>query len=250
MKTSNTIIISALVFLVVALFVYDYQLKEEYTSGRYKDPYRDFTTLNFKDFDAVDVKSTTVLNVKFMQGPFKVMADTAMLKNIMIKQNGHQLTIRSVFNQTDNYNANPYLVYIWCPKLKELNADAVYTANNKLTVDTALTDYWHSRQNLVEGFTEDSLTLVQHFGSGIILSGNHINALTVTAGTGEKSNSKTSILKNNHIGQASFEILNASRLLLDGQSIQNLQYHLADSANLTFTGAVQNTISNAKPYHK
>ena len=79
MKTSNKLILAALLLVLISLFGYDYLLKEAYVSGRYKDPYRDFATLKFKNFDTVDIVSSTAANVKFVQGPFSVRIDTNFL---------------------------------------------------------------------------------------------------------------------------------------------------------------------------
>ncbi len=51
MKTSNKFLFAAIVLTLLSLVVYDILLKAAYKSGNYADPYKDFVTLNFKDFD-------------------------------------------------------------------------------------------------------------------------------------------------------------------------------------------------------
>ncbi len=250
MKTSNKLIVTALILIVVSLFGYDYLLKQEYLSGNYKNPYRDFVEMKFHDFDSVDVKSSTAINVKFVQGPYKVLADTNILNNLLIKQEGHTLSIAGTFKQNENFSRSTYILLVSCPNLKLINASAVFKSDNKQVIDTATQDSWNMRRNLVEGFTQDSLTINQSYGSCVILSKNHFKVLTATVGIAPFSGSEIKILNNNTIQQASMNILNRSQLLFDGKSIQNLNYHLADSAKMIITGAAKNLLPNAKSYSK
>jgi hypothetical protein len=250
MKTSNKLIAVVVFLILVSLLVYNYQLKAEYTSGRYKNPYRNFTTLKLKDFDAVDINSTTAANVKLVQGPFSVRVDSAALEYVNIKQQGNRLKINADFARDFRYNYNSYVVVISCPKLTEVTANAAYTANNKQVIDTVYQEQWNMHQNLVEGFKQDSLSVRQTYGSSILFSGNHIRAFNAVTGTDAGSGSKITILDNNKFQDATIDILNQSRLQLNGNSVLNLKYHLADSARMIATGAAQTIINNSKPLLK
>ncbi len=225
-------------------------LKAEYVSGSYKDPYGNYITLKFKDFDTVDVNSTSAVNVKFVQGPFSVRVDNDALDFTKIKQQGNRLKIDAAFKGDYINNRNPYIVVISCPKLTQVNTNAIFKAGNKQIIDTILREDWRMRQNLIEGFTEDSLSTRQYYGSSIILSGNHIRVLDAVLGLNPRSFSKMVILKNNLFQQATIDVLNRSKILLDGKTIQNLKYHLADSAQMILTGAAQNIVNNPNPKQK
>ncbi len=242
MKTSNKLVLAAVLLLVLSLLAFDYLIRSEYLSGSYKNPYKDFVTLKFKDFDKVDINSSTAANVKFVQGPFSVMVDTNALEYVRIKQQGDRLQINAAFESNYLYNPHPYIVFIACPKLSEVNTNAIYTAGNKQAIDTILREEWNMRQNLIEGFKEDSLSIRQTYGSSIIISGNRIRVLNAAVGSDAGSESKITILENNQLQYATLDILNRSKFLLDGKSIQNLKYHLADSARLILTGAAQNIL--------
>ncbi|HTE02030.1 MAG TPA: hypothetical protein VK668_22230 [Mucilaginibacter sp.] len=250
MKTSSKLIAVAAFLILVSLLVYNYQLKAEYASGRYKNPYRNFVTLKLKDFDAVDINSTTAANVKLVQGPFSVRIDSAALEYVNIKQQGNRLKINADFVRDFRYNYNPYIIVISCPKLSEVTTNAAYIANRKQVIDTMYSGEWNMRQNLVEGFTQDSLSVHQTYGSAIIFSGNHIRAFNAVTGTDAGSGPKITILDNNKFQSATIDILNKSQLQLNGNSVQNLKYHLADSARMITTGAAQTTINNSKPLLK
>jgi hypothetical protein len=48
MKTSNKLVIAAIIVVLLSLVGYDYLLKGAYVSGKYKDPYNTFVGLKFK----------------------------------------------------------------------------------------------------------------------------------------------------------------------------------------------------------
>jgi hypothetical protein len=252
MKTSNRLIVAAIVLLVGALFAYDQMLKNEYLSGRYKDLYKDFKSLSFKDFDAVDLPSSTASNVKFIQGPYSVKIAPGALNYTTVKQTGNRLQIQSSFKGSYNYNGFDYILVISCPKLTEINASAVYKKyrGTQVYVDTAVRDDWHMRQVLIEGFNEDSISVKQNYGSTVVLSNNHIRALNAVVGISDSSGSKFIINKNNQINNAKINVLNRSSFILYGKAVQNLNYQLADSAKIMFDGAAQTIINPSKPKQK
>jgi hypothetical protein len=252
MKTSSKLVFAAVILLVLALIAYDSLLKTEYLSGKYKDIYRDYKTLNFKDFDAADLPSSTASNVKFIQGPFSVRIDPEALRYSSVKQKGNRLRVEANFNSNYENNSFDYLLIISCPKLTEVNVSAFYRKykGTQTYIDTTVKDDWHMRQVLIEGFNEDSISVKQNYGSTIELSGNHFRALKAVIGTSDSSGSKLIIRNNNQIKQANISVLNRATLMLDGKPIQNLNYQLADSAKMIFTGDAQNMINNSKPHQK
>ena len=242
MKTSNKLIIVAFIMLLSAIVAYDYLIKVEYDSGRYKDPYNNFATLKFKNFDKVDVRSTSAVNVKFVQGPFNVKVDSSALEFARFKQEGSHLIISAEFKDDYVYNRNPYLVIVSCPKLNAINTDAIFKQGKKQIIDTIYRADWNMRQNLIEGFTEDSLSINQSHGSNLILSANHIGVLKAVVGLNKGSFAGLIILKNNVVQKASADVLNKSSLSVYSKTIGNLKYHLADSAKITLTGSAQEVI--------
>jgi len=244
MKTSNKLIIAGLLLLLIAVIVYDYQIKAAYDSRSYKNPYLEFTTLKFRDFDTVDVISSTAANVKFVQGPFKVSVDSNTLEFVRIKQKGSRLQVTANFEHDYQYNPNPYILVISCPKLSEANISATYTANGKPVIDTVVKEEWNMRRVLIDGFKEDNLSVRQDYASTVILSNDIIGSLQVTTGESVGSGSKLIIQKSNHFHKAAIDILNKSNFYLNDAFIEDLHYHLADSARMIINGAAQKLIEN------
>ena len=73
MRTSNKLIITAFIITIVAMIIRDEQLKAVYLTKSYLNPLKDFTTLDIKDFTAIDNNSAGIANVKIVKGPYKVM---------------------------------------------------------------------------------------------------------------------------------------------------------------------------------
>ncbi|CAN5285136.1 hypothetical protein BH09BAC6_BH09BAC6_25960 [soil metagenome] len=251
MKTSNKLFLAALLVFVAALAIYDLGLRDSYLVRRDKGPYGNFTDLKLKNFNAIDLQASTIANIKLVQGPFKVLIDPAALDRVRVTQEGATLHIAANFKGEYYNDGYPYVLVISCPGIKAFTANAKYTKNNGQPVtDTIVHEEWNFRQCLIEGFMQDSLAIVQDYGSTVNLSGNQIRALNAVVGTSELSGSKLVVLNNNQIKNASLNILNRSRLIMNGRSIQNLNYNLADSAKMILTGGAQNILNNAKPYRK
>jgi hypothetical protein len=250
MKTSNKLILAALLLVLISLFSYDYLLKEAYISGKYKNPYNDFTTLKFKDFDTIDVVSSTAANVKFVQGPFSVRIDTNFIDYVKVKQTGKHLQINTVFESGYLYNPNPYILVISCPKLVKVNVNATFRSNNTQVTDTIVREEWNMRKVLIDGFKQDSLTINEDYGSTVVLANNQIRSINGVIGASKKSGSKLIIQKSNQFQDVNLDIENKSSLLLNDALIRNLNYHLADSAKLVLMGNAQNLIKNSNPQPK
>lgn len=241
MKISNILIVAALLLILFSLLAYDKMLRSEYLSGRYKDPYGNFVTLKYINFDAIDVNASTVANVKLVQGPFKVIIDNNALDYVKIKQVGNRLQIDVNFEYHFMYNSNPYTLVISCPKLTVITTNANYTSNNKQVTDSIVREDWNMKQVLIKGFTQDSLSISQDYGSSVVLSNNHIRSVNALIGKSVGSGSKMIILKSNQFQNASLDIRNQSKLSLENASINHLNYHISDSAKLELTGAALNT---------
>src|ERR1700692_1897044 len=189
MKTSNTLVLTASLIIVFAMVAYDFLLKKEYDSGDYKIPFKNFDSLKFRDFEIVDLNSSTAANAKIIQGPFGVRIDK-YADYIKVKQKGNRLEIEAVFPENYRYNPNEYVLLISCPKLKDVNVNATYMSNDKEVTDTIVRDEWNMRQILIEGFEQDSLHINQDYGSTVVLAHNTIGSLSAEIGNRPQSGSK------------------------------------------------------------
>jgi len=250
MKTSNKFLLIAAVFTLLSLGVYDLFLNAAYRSGNYADPDKDYITLNFKDFDKLDLPSSTAANAKIIQGPFSVRIDENARNYVQVRQEGSVLQINASFDGNYQTTSNQYILLISCPKLSEVNANAGYRSNNANVTDTIVRDDWNMRQVLIDGFKLDSLHISQDYGSTIVLENNHIRAISAVIGKSQGSGSNLIIKDNNEFSNADLNIQNNSKLFLNNARIQNLNYQLGDKSKLIVTGKAKNLLNNLKPEQK
>lgn len=250
MKTSNKLILAAVLIILVCLVGYDLLLKAAYKSGDYKIPYKSYVTLPWKDFDIVEVNSSTTANVQFVQGPFSVKIDGNALEYTTIRQQGKRLQITAGFENTHLYDPHPYLILISCPKLTKVYANATYYADKHLVTDSIAMEGWYMRKLLIDGFKQDSLNVEQDYGSTVILSNNIIRSVHAAIGKSKGSGSQIILKQSNQFDNASFDIGNKSKLELENCIIHHLDYHLSDNAKLIVSGSAHELLNNLNHFHR
>jgi hypothetical protein len=239
MKTSTKIFITALIFLVLSIVTYDYMLKKEFLTGKYKNIYAYYTELKFKDFDTFDLDAAQIANVKFIQGPYRVLIEPNALDYVHVKQNGNHLQIDVNLSGSRYNNGRPFLLVISCPKIAAVNANAFFTDRDLKIIDTVLDEGWNERHVLISGFKQDNLAITQDYGSHIMLDSNQIRSVNATVGKSPLSVSRITILKSNSFENVRLQVLNKSKLVLNDAHITKLNYQLSDSARLIMTGAAK-----------
>jgi hypothetical protein len=237
MKTSTRIFIAALLFLLLSMVGYDHLLKKEFLTGRYKNKYAYYTDLKLKNFDSFDIDATQIANVKFIQGPYRVLIEPNALDYVSVKQKGNKLQIAVSLTGNYYYNRHPYLLLISCPRITDLHADAFIMRKDQKVIDTVVNEGWNERHVLISGFKQDSLTIWQDHGSHVMLDSNQIRSLNATIGKSPKSVSRITILKSNRLENVTLHVLNKSKFVLNDARIAHLNYQLADSAQLVMSGA-------------
>jgi hypothetical protein len=240
MRTSNKILLAAFALLAISLAIYDFELKTEYQRGDYKNPYRNFVTLNYTGFRSVELNCSTAANIMLVKGPFKVLANPDVMEFIKVEQHDGVLVINANFKYSFEGNGSPYILYISCPELLSVKTDARYTARMEMRTDTLASEDFKWRPTIIKGFTGDSLNIREDHASNIKLQDNRIGTLRVVAGISNGSASDLTIGPGNQFGKASLDIMNKSRLWIKEKNDHDLNYRLADSARLILDGTAQN----------
>lgn len=243
MKTSNKLAIAAVILILAAMFFYDLKLKAAYLSGDYKNPFRDFVTMNFKNFNSIKLNASTAANIVVKQGPFSVKIDPNGNNYVKVAQNGTTLNIDVAFSGNYQNPRYDYVMVITCPNLVNFDADAKYMAGDLPVTDTLAAADFKWRPSIIRGFTSDSLSITAKHGSNIILTQNNIKSLKAVIGINDGSASDLTIGTGNRFEKADLTVLNKSRLQILEASIPDLKYQLADSAKLIFTGAAKKLIN-------
>ena len=250
MKTSNKLILVVVLVTLVCLVAYDFLLKAAYISGDYKTPYKSYVTLPWKNFDIVEVNSSTVANVQFVQGPFSVKIDNRALEHTTIRQQGNRLQINAGFENNRLWNPHPYVLLISCPKLTKVYANATYYVDKHPITDSIAREDWNMRNVLIDGFKQDSLSVEQDYGSTVILSNNIIRSVHAAIGKSKGSGSLIILKQSNQFNNACLDIDHRSQLELENCIIHHLAYHLSDSAKLIVSGSAHDLLNNLNHFRQ
>jgi hypothetical protein len=245
MKTSNVLLLTALLLVIGFLATYNLALLAEYRQGSYKDPYARFTALNLRDFNTIEVNAASKMGIKIMQGPYQVRVFNDLAKVIKIKQSGKTLTVDLDLPEEDQLYGVPYHVVISCPTVNALRTKAVYQVAGKTRTDTKIPEPYLNFNTLVEGFTQDSLNL-QLDNSGVVnLTSNKLQKLTAQLGVSAGSTNTLAIAKSNLLPQVTIDMRHKSELVLTDIQIPEFNYQFSDSSKVTCSGAALSIFKTA-----
>ncbi len=240
MKTSNKILLSALVLFIGSLLYYNHLLKSCYLKGEYHNRYNGFVPLSYKNFKSIRLNSATAINVMLVRGPFKVLAAPETMEFLRISQQGNNLTIDANFKYNYQGGRSDYLLYVSCPQLSDFHSDTRYIAGDNVVTDTLASEDFLWRPTVIRGFSGDSLNITTDHASNIVLEDNHFTKINAQVGVSKGSASDLTIGLGNQFTVNHFNILNKSRLWIKGKNEQSINYRLDDSARLILNGYIQN----------
>ncbi|KAA2238869.1 hypothetical protein F0L74_21890 [Chitinophaga agrisoli] len=246
MKTSNKLFIAVVILVLVSITIYDFQLRAAYNTGQFRKPYSGYVNLQLQDFKVINLRSASIINIKLVKGPFKVLASPKAMDLIKTTRHGDTLTIYAHFKYNFYYTGHEDVMYISCPELSAFIADAQYTIGSKQLTDTVAKDF-SRRVTEISGFSSPSLRIIQDHGSKLLLSNDTIAVVDAVAGLSSGSASSIVLGENNRLGTARLDIRHGSRLWIRAGGIDQLDYHIADSAQLIVSGAAQHILKTTQP---
>jgi hypothetical protein len=231
MKKSNLLLLAAFAILAVSLGMYNVALKNEYATGTYKDPYKNYKPLNLQGFQAIDINAANKVNVEVKPGKFQVWVHERSTDIVRVKLVGNRLQIDAAYPEEEGNDGS---VIITCPSLAEIKTNAYFQVKGKQE-QRKISSY--SPPVKVEGFTLDSLQLRQDNASRIRLNKNKIGLLRSTTGISPGAASHLEIGSDNTIQQAYLTVRNKGKLRVESPKIARLQYDFGDSTEVTFSGS-------------
>ena len=233
MKKSSKLLLTAILILVISIGIYNAALKAEYRKGTYKDPYHGFTSLNLKNFNALELNAGSVIGVKIIKGDYQVRVHNLAAEFIKVKQEKQKLKVDVVYPEARKGVWADYHVIISCPELQSLNTNTIYKTKNILVTDKGEIGYKVS----LEGMSQEKLQINMDNASRVLLAHNKINVLEAVAGLSTGSSSELNLAGNNQVQAAHLDIRNKSQLVLDNLVIPDLTYTFSDSAILDMKGS-------------
>lgn len=236
MKTSNKIILLAVVILLGLLFSYDLALQASFKKANYKDPFFNYSKLKYSNFDKVIVKAANQLKVEIRQSDtFAVRVSNFIKDNVEIGRVGDQLLV-SLTDRTDSYVAYEKGVVIFMPRLREVIATDFKRMKEDGKGKVQLEADWREgNYTLVSGFDLNSLKINQVDNSMVILQNNRIGKLQSVEANGTHQ-SELRIEGSNRIDSAHISVKGTNILNLFWVDIPHLKYDLSEGATISLTG--------------
>lgn len=246
MRTSIKILIATLALVIAGLLVYDTQLKAAYLKDDYKKPFGGFVPANFSNFNSIELRSGTVINLMVTKGPYKVLVAPAAGDFVKISQQGSKLIISAEFKDHYRGLADDYVVFVSCPELSSFSSNARYKAGDMTVTDTTVLNFaW--KQTVINGFTNDTMRITESNASNVTIRNCRLNTLKAVVGVSNNSGADLTIGAGNSFKQTDFDIRNKSTLMLKNTAGGNINYHLADSAQLMVNGVSQPLLKLKQP---
>jgi hypothetical protein len=249
MKTSNKLLLSALILFVISVTIYNYALKAEYLLGNYKKPYRDYKSINIKDFNEIEVNSVDLMLVTIEQGDFAIHQQKDG-DSVKFSRLGNKLVMNINLDEKpdpkNHFRRWKNRIIISCPKLVSLTESAgQILIKGKLPKDISYSYNVDSSDDwgiTLRKFNMDSLSVNMWAGSLDFVQ-NNIKHLGLKA----KSTSIVNINKGNKIEQANLQMNDFSELKLGKLIIPQLTYYVADSAKISLNGATLKSFIKKQP---
>src|ERR1700743_417135 len=235
MKTSIKLFIGAVALMGGSLFLYDWKLADEYRKGDYTDPYYTYKKLSYRDFDEIELRSGTSVNMVVQQGEFKVLEHPQASEFVVMRQEGRRLIIEAKFEDSYRFINAPRTLFISCPMLSLFRSDTKYIMAGLPVTDFANWNEWWL-PTVIRGFGEDSMTILEDHGSKVEMEGNTIRRLEAVVGgdggTRETGVSESLLIigQGNQFDSSDLKILSKSRLWIRGTDMRRVTYHLPDRA--------------------
>src|ERR1700683_5027237 len=114
MRTSTKLFLGAMLILAACIGFYDWELGAEFRKGDYLNPYYNYAPLNYRDFDEIELRSATAINLMLAQGDFKLLEHPRASRFVVVRQEGRRLIIEAKFpNNFETVNA-PQTLFISC----------------------------------------------------------------------------------------------------------------------------------------
>ncbi|MXV51484.1 hypothetical protein GS399_10930 [Pedobacter sp. HMF7647] len=226
MKTSNKLLLAALIILTGSMVAYDTALKAEYQTGNFKSRFRNLEQQQVGQFNTIRVNSANLISVSIEHNSSsKVWISKWVKDRVTVESKNGELII----DVKEKYKADERQVrgsiLILCPKVVKITTKS----------DSANSKYIDNRQLTVTGFDQRELNLDLGLTTDAFLEKTKLNALKAKVG-GRTGESSLMIANNNQIATADIEVPGKNHLELLDPDIKSAKLNLADSSKITLMG--------------
>jgi hypothetical protein len=222
MKTSNRLLLAAIVITLGYLVAFDFSLKAEFLKGSFKGQFSNMKKLDLTNFNAVEHNAGNFYEVEIQQGAeYAVWINEDLADQVAITNHNKTLHIDYIGPNNKRHNFDHSIIII-CPVITSV-------ITHKLVPRSDL----YGSQTKIIGFMLDTLNVSADRSTEITLNKNTINKLE---GKISDSQGKLTINCDNKIKEAHFTVLGRSELSVLNPIIGKATYSYTDSATITVTG--------------
>ncbi|RYY06623.1 MAG: hypothetical protein EOP43_05775 [Sphingobacteriaceae bacterium] len=237
MKTSNKLLIVAILIIIVSMVTYDFALRAEYLKGDYKSRFYNMKSLDLKNFKTVDNRVANLVEVNIEKGEkFAIWIDKDLKDNLNVSQNGTDLVIdiadkKNLKNK--NYNGK---ISIICPSIDKVSTSPFFYEKANVI------EYEPNSTCNIKGFNQQDLTLIINKSTHLSFGKNQIENLKATVGDDKSKYAYLFIASTNKIDDAAIKVAGKNQLSIENAKIGKSNFTISDSAQVSLSGSFLNKL--------
>lgn len=233
MKTSNKLLIAAILVIIVSMVTYDFALRAEYVKGEYKNRFYEKENLGFKGFKSIDNRAANYLTLSVERGDhFEVWVDKNLKDRIKISKIGDQLIVDVMDRKSPKIVFYGNTITIICPSINEITTQPLWLVKEDQGI------YPSDATTSLSGFNQQNLSLIVKEFTHLNLEKTKIENLNATVGNNSSTHAYLFIASNNQIGNANINVLGTNQLSIENPKINKTNFTISDSANVNFSGSI------------
>ncbi|RYE29243.1 MAG: hypothetical protein EOP42_14845 [Sphingobacteriaceae bacterium] len=232
MKTSNKLMLIAIIIILISMVAYDFALRAEYRKGEFRKPFYGMekdTTLS--GFTTIENRTANYVSVNIEQGKTaEIYTRHDWKKDFKVYKNGSILVID--VNEKAAKNLNPYhqnSITIICPSIEKLITKPYLQSKSS-------ENFVIEGTTMIQGFNLQNLLLNIGNQSFVVLNRNKIDQLQAIIGDNSSRKSNLTINSDNQINTAKIDVLGKNLLNVENPTINTTNFTISDSATVSASG--------------
>ncbi len=232
MKTSNKLLLAAILIIIISMVTYDFALRAEYLKGTYKSPFYEMEKLNIEGFTVLDNSAANLISVQIKYGKtYGIYISKDVKDKLHISKKGNILFIDVADKIKPNIDPYRNSIIIVCPLL-----DKVITSSLIIKAVAEWDNY--NGTTAISGFNQQDLSLIVNKSTSIKLEKNKIGYLQGLVGDSLTKNASLFIPSNNQINDAVIKVAGKNQLSIENPKISRNSLTISDSAIVNLGGSI------------
>lgn len=237
MKTSNKLLLTAILIIIVSMVTYDFALRAEYRKGTYKSRFYGFEkTTDNQTFTALDNRVANLVSLQVERGEhFAVWINNDLKGHISITHNGNTLIIDAKDKKSPEVNPYKNSIIIICPSIEKV-------VTTSFLIQKPDEEDVYSGTTTIAGFNQPDMGLSINKLTHINFENNIIGQLHAVVGDSLSRQAYLFIASNNQVNNAIIKVTGKNQLSIDNPKITKSNFSISDSAQVNLSGSFLNLI--------